>query len=283
MKIMFQKMHGAKNDFVVFHDLQNSISLTPSQVFLICDRRVGVGADGLIIVRPSNVADFFMDYINSDGTLAQMCGNGVRCLAKYVHDNGLTENTNIKIETRAGIKNVEMFTNDQGQVIRARVNMGLPIFDLPKIPVDLENQSTPLLDYPLKINNKTFPCSFVSMGNPHCVIIYDEPDLEKAPAKYGMHIEHHRIFPEKTNVEFVKVIERSRILMRVWERGSGETLACGTGACASAVVTRLKGLTDETVSTELLGGVLDISWKGYNDPVVMEGCVDMVYSGSITI
>ncbi len=283
MNIEFQKMHGAKNDFVVFHDMENAVLLSPSQVSLICDRRVGVGADGLIVVRPSNVADFFMDYINSDGSPAEMCGNGIRCLGKYVYDKGLTKDTNIRIETRAGIKDVELFTNELGQIVRARVNMGVPIFDPTKIPVDVINPAWPVLDYPLDVQGKTFLCSFVSMGNPHCVIVYEDNDLEEAPSLYGKYIEPHHIFPAKTNVEFVKVVNRSRALMRVWERGSGETLACGTGACASAVITILKGLTDNTVSIELSGGTLDIQWKDHNDSVLMSGGADTVYVGYITI
>ena len=248
MKITFQKMHGAKNDFIIFHDMENAVLLSPSQVSHLCDRRVGIGADGIIVVRQSNDADFFMDYINSDGSPAEMCGNGIRCLAKYVYDNGLTKNTSIRIETRAGTKNVELLFNGLGEVTRATVNMGWPIFDPTQIPVNVTSPSSPVLDYPLDIEGKTFLCSFVSMGNPHCVIIYDKDDLEEAPSRYGKLIECHSMFPAKTNVEFVKLVDRSRALMRVWERGSGETLACGTGACASAVVTILKGLTDNTVS-----------------------------------
>ncbi len=283
MKITFQKMHGAKNDFVIFHDMENAALLSPSQVSRLCDRRVGVGADGLIVVRQSNVADFFMDYINSDGSPAEMCGNGIRCLAKYVYDNELTKNTHIRIETRAGIKDVELLFDGLGQVTRVRVNMGRPIFDPTQIPVNVTSPSSPVLDYPLDVAGQTFLCSFVSMGNPHCVIIYDKDDLEKAPSRYGKLIECHSIFPAKTNVEFVKLVDRSRALMRVWERGSGETLACGTGACASAVITILKGLTDNTVSIELPGGALEVSWKDNNDSVVMTGGVDAVYIGNITI
>ncbi len=283
MKITFQKMHGAKNDFVVFHDLENIVLLSQSQVSRLCDRRVGVGADGLIVVRQSNSADFFMDYINSDGSAAEMCGNGIRCLAKYVYDNKLTQNRHIRIETRAGIKDVELLFDGLGQVTRARVNMGRPIFDPTQIPVKVTVASSPVLDCPLDIGGQTFLCSFVSMGNPHCVIIYDKDDFEKAPSLYGKLIESHSMFPAKTNVEFVKLVDRSRILMRVWERGSGETLACGTGACASAVITILKGLTNNTVAIELPGGTLDVNWKDINDSVFMTGDVDVVYIGNITI
>ncbi len=283
MKIMFQKMHGAKNDFVVFHDLENAVSLSPSQVSLLCDRRVGVGADGVIVVRPSDVGDFFMDYINSDGTVAEMCGNGIRCLAKYVYDNSLIKSTHVVIETRAGIKNVDLIKDQAGKLISARVDMGQPFFEPSNIPVNIPDITFPVLDYPLNVKDKTFRCSFVSMGNPHCVIIYDEEGLEEAPKLYGRLLECHSVFPAKTNVEFVKVIDRSKIIMRVWERGSGETLACGTGACASAVITRLKGLTDESVSVELLGGVLNVNWKGNNDTVLMTGGVETVYVGKITI
>ncbi len=283
MKITFQKMHGAKNDFVVFHDLENIVLLSQSQVSRLCDRRVGVGADGLIVVRQSNSADFFMDYINSDGSAAEMCGNGIRCLAKYVYDNKLTQNPHIRIETRAGIKDVELLFYGLVQVTIARVNMGRPIFDPTQIPVKVTVASSPVLDCPLDIGGQTFLCSFVSMGNPHCVIIYDKDDLEKAPSRYGKLIECHSMFPAKINVEFVQLVDRSRVLMRVWERGSGETLACGTGACASAVITILKGLTNNTVAIELPGGTLDVNWKDINDSVLMTGDVDTVYIGNITI
>ncbi|MGC8660394.1 MAG: diaminopimelate epimerase [Desulfomonilaceae bacterium] len=283
MKITFQKMHGAKNDFVVFHDFENAISLSPSEISRICDRRVGVGADGLIVARSSETGDFFMDYMNSDGTVAEMCGNGIRCLAKYVYDNGFTKDTHIVIETRAGIKNVELLRDQAGKLVSARVDMGQPMFEPSSIPVNVSGTMFPILDYPLTVKDRTFLCSFVSMGNPHCVIMYDDEGLEEAPTEYGRLLEFHPVFPAKTNVEFVKVVDRARIAMRVWERGSGETLACGTGACASAVVTRLKGLTDDSVSVELLGGVLNINWKGNNDSVFMIGGVETVYVGQITI
>ncbi|MFH0959856.1 MAG: diaminopimelate epimerase [Pseudomonadota bacterium] len=283
MKIEFQKMHGTKNDFVVLHDLENGLTFTPLQVARLCDRRSGVGADGLIVVRPSKIADFFMDYVNSDGSLAEMCGNGIRCLGKYVYDNGLTEKTSLTVETRAGLKGLDLLPTESGKISSVRVDMGMPTFDPDRIPVSVVNFKTPIIDYPLVIEGETFSCAFVSMGNPHCVIVYDKDDLDEAPRKFGPAIENHEMFPVKTNVEFVKVLNRSRTLMRVWERGSGETLACGTGACASVVTTILKGLTDNQVSIELLGGTLDITWKSTNNPVVMTGAADTVYYGQITL
>ncbi len=283
MKIEFQKMHGAKNDFVVLHDFENMLSITPEQVAYICDRRIGVGADGMIVVRRSEIADFFMDYVNSDGSLAEMCGNGIRCLGKYVYDNSLTEKTSLTIETRAGVKGLELLIHESGQISKVRVDMGQPIFEPARIPVSVCNSKPPIVDYPLVVNGETFFCSFISMGNPHCVILYDKPDLDQAPNKFGPAIENHEMFPAKTNVEFVKIFDRSHAQMRVWERGCGETLACGTGACASAVTTILKGLTDHQVSMELLGGTLDISWESTDDSVFMTGNANMVYNGQITL
>jgi diaminopimelate epimerase len=283
MKIEFQKMHGAKNDFVIFDDMKNSVSLSAAIVAHICNRREGVGADGLIVARPSEQADFFMDYMNADGSLAEMCGNGIRCLAKYVFEKGLTDKTSLSIETRAGIKVVDLLADGNGQIGHVRVDMGAPIFDPAKIPVGIDAKSWPILDYALKIEGGTFLCSFVSMGNPHCVILYDGADLADAPRKYGKVIENHPMFPAKINVEFVQVLDRKTVLMRVWERGSGETMACGTGACASAVITILKGLTDNEVSIKLLGGILSIVWKGANNSVVMTGAACRVYDGIITI
>lgn len=282
MKLEFQKMHGAKNDFVVLHDLGNSLAISPAQAAYLCDRRIGVGADGLIVVRPSEIADFFMDYVNSDGSIAEMCGNGIRCLGKYVYDNGLTGKTSLRIETRAGVKGLDLLADESGRISKVRVDMGKPIFDPNSIPVSAINSKPPIIDYPLMADGETFFCSFVSMGNPHCVIVYDKNDLDQAPRRFGSAIENHGTFPAKTNVEFVKVLNRGRVLMRVWERGSGETLACGTGACAAGVTTILKGLTDHQVSIELLGGTLDITWESIETSVLMTGTSETVYHGHIT-
>jgi diaminopimelate epimerase len=282
MDISFQKMHGTLNDFVVFHDLSGAVQLGPEQVARICDRRAGVGADGVIIVRPSQEADFFMDYVNADGSVAEMCGNGIRCLAKYVYDNGLTDRTTLPVETRAGIKTVNLFPSNDGKIAKVSVDMGEPVFEPDAIPVNLESSGKPILDQVIEVRGRSFQASILSMGNPHCVIVTEE-ELDGLPLRYGSEIENHRLFPAKTNVEFIRIKDRNHIVMRVWERGSGETLACGTGACASAVAARLKGLVQADCVVELRGGNLDISWKGINYPVLMTGACELVYKGILTL
>jgi len=282
MRINFQKMHGTLNDFVVFHDLDRNLPLSPEQTARICDRRAGVGADGVIVVRKSSAADFFMDYMNADGSLAEMCGNGIRCLAKYVYDNGLTDKKTLRVQTRAGIKTLELITGPDGKIDSVRVNMGEPIFLPDKIPAKIDSAAVPILDHPVEVEGRTFSASLLSMGNPHCVIVVDD-DPELLPKRYGPAIEYHPIFPSKTNVEFIRVIDRTRIVMRVWERGSGETFSCGTGACAAVVAARLKGLVNSSATVELLGGELTIEWKGIEFSVFMTGSSIFVFNGNITI
>lgn len=282
MYITFQKMHGTLNDFVVFHDLGGNISLSTEQVARICDRRAGVGADGVIVIRPSAIGDFFMDYINSDGSLAEMCGNGIRCLAKYVYDNGLTTRTTLPVETRAGVKTVELIPGPDGKIDSVRVDMGAPIFDPDRIPVTVPSNGHPIIDHEVIAGSRTFAATILSMGNPHCVIVVDE-DPGPLPRLYGQIIETNPIFPAKTNVEFVRVLGRDRILMRVWERGSGETFSCGTGACAAAVAVNLKELADSVLAVELLGGELEIEWHGMNNQVIMSGSSTKVFDGTLTI
>jgi diaminopimelate epimerase len=282
MIVPFQKMHGTMNDFVVIEDLDNRLLLSPADVAKLCDRRAGVGGDGVIVVRQSCDADFFMDYLNSDGSVAEMCGNGIRCLAKYVYDCGLARQKNLSIETRAGVKAVEIITGDDGSTVSVRVGMGFAAFAVNEIPVALADAFDPVIDWPVEIQGRTFLCSFISMGNPHCVIFQDG-DIEDLPSRYGPYIETYSLFPQKTNVEFVRVLSRSALCMRVWERGSGITLSCGTGACASAVAARLKGLVDSPVEVELLGGRLLIEWTDTDSEVMMTGPATTVYNGTITI
>lgn len=282
MQIQFQKMHGTLNDFVVFQDLPGRVSLSPAQVASICNRRDGVGADGLIIVKKSSAADFFMDYLNADGSIAEMCGNGIRCLGKYAYDNGLTDKLLLNVETRAGIKTLDLFPGPDGKIHRVRVDMGEPIFEAHTIPVDLDTDGSPILNYPLHVKGRTFRAAILSMGNPHCVIKSDG-DIEDLAATFGPEIEKHPLFPAKTNVEFVKVVDRTCLKMSVWERGSGQTAACGTGACASAVVARLQGLVDKDCTVQLAGGDLQISWEGMNYPVLMTGPSAITFKGEITI
>lgn len=282
MEITFSKMHGTLNDFVVFDDLDNAVSLTETQVSRLCDRRAGVGADGVIVVRRSSTADFFMDYINADGSLAEMCGNGIRCLAKYAFDRGLTDKTTLPVETRAGIKILDLVTGPDRKVSRVRVDMGKPVFEPEKIPAQVQGVRTPILDHPLQVDGTTFGVNLVSMGNPHCVIVVDHA-ADDLPKRFGPLIEKHPLFPAKTNVEFIHVPAAGRVVMKVWERGSGETLSCGTGACASMVVAALKGLIGDTATVVLPGGELEIEWKGMGSHVVMTGPAVTVYSGMITI
>ncbi len=282
MDILFHKMHGTLNDFVVFHDLEGDVTFSADQVQRICNRRSGVGADGIIVVRKSDKADFFMDYVNADGSVAEMCGNGIRCLAKYVYDGGLTEQKTLSVETRAGVKTLKLMPGPDGTIERVQVDMGTPIFDPAKIPVAIQTNAPRIVDYPIELAGRAFPATILSMGNPHCVIITDE-DLELLPKQIGPLIENHPLFPAKTNVEFIRVLNPARILMRVWERGSGETFACGTGACASMVAAALKGLVGSSATVELLGGDLDIEWKDMQSSVIMTGEAILVYKGSITI
>ncbi len=233
------------------------------------------------MVRKSSIADFFMDYINADGSLAEMCGNGIRCLAKYAYDHGLTDKTTLPVETRAGIKTLDLVIAPDHSVSRVRVDMGTPVFQPGHIPVNIRNAHTPILDFPLEVEGTFFHVNIISMGNPHCVIIMENVP-EDLPRRFGPLIEKHPLFPAKTNVEFIHVREHGRITMRVWERGSGETLSCGTGACASMVVSALKGLVGDSATVELPGGELDIVWKGMNSPVIMTGPAVTVYTGNIT-
>lgn len=275
-------MHGTLNDFVVFHDPIGGVLLTPDQVAHLCDRRGGVGADGVIVVRPSARADFFMDYINADGSPAEMCGNGIRCLAKYVFDNGLTKKKTLPVETRAGVKLLELIEDSDGTIGSVRVDMGRPIFEPEKIPVRLETVEQPITDFPLEVSDRTFLCSILSMGNPHCVIVADD-EVETLVPIYGPLIENHPLFPAKTNVEFIRVEGPNRLLMRVWERGSGVTFSCGTGACASAVAAGIQGLVGSPTTVSLLGGDLEIEWNGGDSSVFMTGAAATVYSGTIHI
>lgn len=282
MDIEFHKMQGTLNDFVVLHDPGGGIRFSAEQVRQVCHRRKGVGADGIIVVRPSEKADFFMDYINSDGSLAEMCGNGIRCLAKYAFDNGLTVKTSLPVETRAGVKVVELLPAQDGTVEKVRVDMGPPIFDPALIPVDLEGTAVPILDHTLEVDGESFSASILSMGNPHCVIVMDR-DVEHLPQEFGPQIENHPLFPAKTNVEFIQVTGPDSLVMRVWERGSGETFSCGTGACAAAVAASLKGLVHGEATVSLLGGDLEIAWKGPENGVIMTGPAQTTFTGVVNI
>lgn len=257
-------MQGLGNDFVVLDYAEyEKTGLTMSELAKkLCDRNFGVGADGMMIpnLNPQyKTADIGWYFYNSDGTTAQMCGNGIRCFAKYVNDKKLVDSNQFSVETLAGIIIPEIL-ND-GNV---KVNMSKPILESAKVPFRGENN----LNYELKASEKTFKINAVSMGNPHCVIFTDgSDDLLEMAKKYGPEIEKHQFFPEKTNVEFVKIISKNEIDMRVWERGCGITLACGTGACACVVAGILNNLTENKVKVNLLGGALTIEWQGSSENI----------------
>jgi diaminopimelate epimerase len=287
MKIEFTKMHGLGNDFILIDWLQSegggigSADL-PALAQRLCHRRFGIGADQLLLLYPSRVADFRMGIFNCDGSEVEMCGNGIRCLAKYIWDKGLSEKEAIRVETLAGIITPRR-VNDL-----IRVDMGEPILEPEKIPVDIHQQSAgqpktnnmkAVVDYPLQIEGREFRITCVSMGNPHAVIVADSV-LAFPVAHFGSAIGNHRLFPKKTNVEFIEVLNRSEIRMRVWERGAGETMACGTGACAAAVAAHLQGLTERSVTVHLNGGDLFIDWDK-DAHVYMTGPAVEVFTGTV--
>lgn len=273
MKIPFTKMHGTGNDFIVVDC--RAFELPDPAAFSIryCHRRFGIGADQMLLLYPSKSADFTMKIFNADGSEVEMCGNGIRCFAKYIWDRNLSSKQVLDVETLAGIIRPEHSGAD------VRVDMGEPILDPQKIPVNLQSQAKPV-DYPLSIADREFNVTFVSMGNPHAVIFLDDDVSDFQVERYGRKIEMHPLFPKRTNVEFVNVVNRHELIMRVWERGSGETLACGTGACATGVASMLKGLTERRVTVKLLGGNLSIDW-GENNHVYMTGPAVEVFEGVI--
>ncbi|MBI5635065.1 MAG: diaminopimelate epimerase [Nitrospirae bacterium] len=276
MNVPFVKMHGLGNDFVVIDCRDAAISHQLSAISelsrILCDRRFGIGADQILLLQNSDKADFAMRIFNADGSEVEMCGNGIRCFAKYIWDRDLSSKQVLDIETPAGIIRPEK----AGDMVR--VDMGRPEFEGRKIPMNLDGV---VKDHPLIIDDRTFNITCVSMGNPHAVIVVD--DLAAFDVhRYGPQIETHKLFPRKTNVEFIQVIDRTTIRMRVWERGSGETLACGTGASAAAVAAHLKGIADKKVTIKLLGGDLFIDLHE-NRHVYMTGPAVEVFEGCINL
>lgn len=278
--INFTKMQGLGNDFILLdYSEYQKTQKTPRELALkLCDRHFGIGADGLIIVNPhTERADIGWIFYNSDGTVAQMCGNGIRCFAKYVYDKKIVSKKEFSVETKAGV--IIPKISEDGRI---RVNMSKPILDTKKIPVDTRDN----LNFEVKVSDTTFTANAVSMGNPHCVIVTDG-DTKALALKYGREIETHKLFPEKTNVEFIKILSRNEINLDVWERGCAITLACGTGACASVVSSILNGLCDECVSVNLPGGRLLIEWRGTKEntdfDVYMTGSADYSFTGVIDI
>ena len=278
----FTKMHGAGNDYVyVDARFQNRDWNELSRQ--MSDRHFGVGGDGLILIKDSDVADLKMSMFNADGSEAEMCGNGIRCFVKYAVDHGIVSDSSISVsvETLAGIRQVSPIA-EGGQVVAARVSMGNPILTLSEVPVRLgpaeEYGPGPVLEYPFQIDDHDLPLSFVSMGNPHAVTFTDTPVAEFPLHTVGPRLEHHHIFPNRVNFEIVNIESRDHLTARVWERGSGETMACGTGACGIAVASILGGYTGNTVDITLPGGTLRVDWDGEGE-VFLEGPAQEVFSG----
>lgn len=278
-RMKFTKMHGCGNDYVYVNCLEETVKHPDKVAQFVSDRHFGIGSDGLILIEPSEVADFCMAMYNADGSRGEMCGNGIRCVAKYVYDYGLTDKTQISVETLGGIKYLDLTVED-GKVSLVKVDMGKPELEADLIPIISEREQ--VIDEPIEVDGKEYHMTGVSMGNPHAVIYVDDVkglDLEKIGPKF----ENHERFPKRINTEFVHCIDRQTVEMRVWERGSGETLACGTGACAVAVSSILNNLTDTQVTVKLLGGDLQIEWDREEDRVFMTGPATVVFDGVIDI
>ena len=278
-RMKFTKMHGCGNDYVYVNCLEETVKHPDKVAQFVSDRHFGIGSDGLILIEPSEVADFCMAMYNADGSRGEMCGNGIRCVAKYVYDYGLTDKTQISVETLGGIKYLDLTVED-GKVSLVKVDMGKPELEADLIPIISEREQ--VIDEPIEVDGKEYHMTGVSMGNPHAVIYVDDVknlDLEKIGPKF----ENHERFPKRINTEFVHCIDRNTVEMRVWERGSGETLACGTGACAVAVASILNNLTDTQVTVKLLGGDLQIEWDQKKNHVFMTGPAKVVFDGVIDI
>lgn len=292
----FTKMHGAGNDYVYVDCTTQTLDNAGAAARFVSDRHFGIGSDGLVLIKSSDKADFFMAMYNADGSQAQMCGNAIRCVAKYVYDNKMTDKKNIVIDTLSGLKYIELNIDEKtDKVISVRVNMGSPVLEASEIPVKLKGGNiTGVLDTeiknavvnrPLVVSGVEYNVTCVSMGNPHCVVFTgDDFDMDgfrieqTAPA-----FENHDMFPERINTEFIKISNRKNLIMRVWERGAGETFACGTGACAALVAAVLNGLSDDKATLHLLGGDLLIEWDRRQNAVFMEGPAVTVFEGEIDI
>lgn len=274
----FTKMHGLGNDFVVVYGEQELPSNASERAVKLCNRFFGIGADGLVYILPSTKADFMMRIMNSDGSEAEQCGNAIRCVAKYVYDHGHIDREEITIETiGAGVQQLRLTVQD-GQVSSVRVDMGEPVLDGLSVPtlIDLH----PVVNHPIEVDGREFRFTAVSMGNPHCVIYVDDA-INFDLGVWGPKLEVHPLFPRKINVEFATVNSRGQVDMRVWERGAGPTLACGTGACATLVSSVLNGLTDRSATISLKGGDLFIEWEESDNHVYMTGPAEVVYAGTL--
>ena len=284
----FTKMHGCGNDYVYVDCTKKVISNISETAIRVSDRHFGIGSDGLILIKASDVADFEMDMYNADGSRGKMCGNGIRCVAKYVYDHGLTDKTTITVNTLSGIKTLQLTVED-GKVSKVRVDMGEPELIPAQVPVKAsvlglaDDRREAIVAEPLEIKGRSYDITCVSMGNPHCITFIEEDVRDFPLEEVGPVFEKHELFPERVNTEFINVIDKDHLRMRVWERGSGETLACGTGACAVAVASYLNGFTGRSVDIELLGGHLEIVYDEKTNHVFMAGPATEVFSGEIDL
>lgn len=277
--INFTKMQGAGNDYIYVNCLEKKIENINETAKHLSDRHFGIGSDGLVLICPSDKADFRMDMYNSDGSQAEMCGNATRCVGKYVYDRGLTDKTTVTLETLAGIKILNLNV-ENGSVKSVRVNMGSPELVPAKIPIDSPLES--FIQQPVTVGSTEYLVTGVSMGNPHAVVFIDDTDSLEIE-KLGPQFENHKLFPKRINTEFAQIVDKSTIKMRVWERGAGETLACGTGACATLTAAALSGLTGDEADLILLGGTLHIKWDRTENNIYMTGPAEFVFDGTVTL
>ena len=277
----FTKMQGIGNDYVYVNCFEETVKNPAAVARYVSDRHFGIGSDGLILIKPSDIADCEMDMYNLDGSQGAMCGNGIRCVAKYVYDYGIVKKENISVSTKSGIKYLDLTVRD-GKVALVRVNMGSPVLTASQIPVVSSTEE--MINAPLKVNGETYYITAVSMGNPHAIVYMADVDHLDI-GEIGPYFENHMAFPDRVNTEFVEVLDDHTLKMRVWERGSGETLACGTGACAVAVASILNGHVDgeKPVTVKLLGGDLEIFWNRQENLVYMTGPAATVFDGEIDI
>ena len=276
----FTKMQGCGNDYVYINGFAEHVPQEEKSDLAIklSNRNFGIGSDGLIFINPGKVAEFEMEMYNADGSRSEMCGNGMRCVGKYIYDYGLSDKTEITVESAGAIKYLTLFPGADGKIEKVRVNMGSPILESKLVPVVSDNET--VLDEAITVNGKEYKMTCVSMGNPHAVVFMDgvkELDIEVV----GPYFENHERFPKRTNTEFVEIKDRGHVFMRVWERGTGETLACGTGCCATAVACILNGLTDEKVEVEVLGGRIQIEWDREANVVYMTGPAKVSFDGEL--
>ena len=280
-RIEFTKMHGTGNDYIYVHvNSQEQVISDPAAFSRqVSDRHFGIGSDGLVLIQPSTVADFLMDIYNSDGSQAQMCGNAIRCVAKYVYERGLTAKKTLKIETMSGVKTLALDVHG-GEVVSVTVNMGQPVFEPAKIPVRWND--TRVVEEPIAVAGRLYKLTCLSMGNPHAVTFVDNVEALDLP-RLGPSFENHSLFPERINTEFIQVLDRKNLQMRVWERGSGETLACGTGACAALAAAVVTGRSDRSAIVHLKGGNLEIEWDETSNDILMTGPAAFVFDGWIEL